>query len=98
MKIEIVEQQFDPWQQVVDYKRDKLLNDPRIGASSVFLGTMRDYNEGEQIESMFLEHYPDMTEKYLTEIVNVTIKKHKILDGLVIHRAVSYTHLRAHET
>ena len=29
MKIEIVEQQFDPWQQVVDYKRDKLLNDPR---------------------------------------------------------------------
>ena len=32
MKIEIVEQQFDPWQQVVDYKRDKLFNDPRIGA------------------------------------------------------------------
>ena len=27
-----------------------------------------------------------MTEKYLTEIVNVAIKKHKILDGLVIHR------------
>ena len=78
MKIEIVEEQFDPWQQVVDYKRDKLLNDPRIGASSVFLGTMRDYNEGEEIESMFLEHYPDMTEKYLTEIVNVAIKKHKI--------------------
>ena len=45
---------------------------------------MRDYNEGEEIESMFLEHYPDMTEKYLTEIVNVAIKKHKILDGLVI--------------
>ena len=86
MKIEIVEQQFDPWQQVVDYKRDKLLNDARIGASSVFLGTMRDYNEGEEIESMFLEHYPDMTEKYLTEIVNVAIKKYKILDGLVIHR------------
>ena len=53
MKIEIVEQQFDPWQQVVDYKRDKLLNDPRIGASSVFLGTMRDYNEGEDIEVCF---------------------------------------------
>ena len=86
MKIEIIEQQFDPWQQVVDYKRDKLLNNPKIGASSVFLGTMRDYNEGEEVERMFLEHYPDMTEKYLEEIVNTAIKKHKILDGLVIHR------------
>ena len=86
MKIEILDQQFDPWQQVVDYKRDKLLNDPKIGASSIFLGTMRDYNDGEEIESMFLEHYPDMTEKYLTDIVNTAIKKYKIFDGLVIHR------------
>lgn len=86
MKIEILDEQFDPWQKVVDYKRDTLQNDRRIGASSVFLGTMRDYNEGDNIESMFLEHYPDMTEKYLTDIVNTAIKKHKILDGLVIHR------------
>tara|TARA_Y100000816_G_scaffold286747_1_gene268367 strand:- start:173 stop:637 length:465 start_codon:yes stop_codon:yes gene_type:complete len=86
MKIEILDQQFDPWQKVVDYKRDTLQNDRKIGASSVFLGTMRDYNDGDNIESMFLEHYPDMTEKYLADIVNTAIKKHKILDGLVVHR------------
>ena len=86
MKIEILDHPFDPWQQVVDYKRDKLLNNPKIGASSIFLGTMRDYNDGEEVESMFLEHYPEMTEKYLTNIVDVAIKKHKVFDGLVIHR------------
>jgi len=27
-----------------------------------------------------------MTEKYLSQLVNEAIKKHKIIDGLVIHR------------
>ena len=69
MKIEIIDEKFDPWQSLVDYKRDELQNNPKIGASSVFLGTMRDFNEGDEVESMELEHYPGMTEKYLTDIV-----------------------------
>ena len=86
MKIEIIDEKFDPWQSLVDYKRDELQNNPKIGASSVFLGTMRDFNEGDEVESMELEHYPGMTEKYLTDIVNNAIKKYKIIDGLVMHR------------
>ena len=86
MKVEIKKEQFDPWQELVDYKRSQLHNNPKIGASSVFLGIMRDFNDDETISSMELEYYPDMTEKYLTKIVNDAIKKFKIVDGLVIHR------------
>ncbi len=86
MKIEIITEQFDPWELLVDYKKNQLQNDSKIGASSIFLGTMRDFNDEEDIKTMELEHYPDMTEKYLTKLVNDSIKKFKIIDGLVVHR------------
>jgi len=86
MKIMIVDEQFDPWESLVQYKRAQLSTNSKIGASSVFLGTMRDFNDDENVESMMLEHYPDMTEKYLTNIVETAIKKFKLIDGLVIHR------------
>ncbi len=86
MKIKILDEKFDPWQEIVEFKRNELQNNSSIGASSIFLGTVRDFNDDEKVESLFLEHYPDMTEKYLTKIVDDAIKKHKIFDGLVIHR------------
>ena len=86
MKIEIIKEQFDPWEILVDYKKNQLQNDAKIGASSIFLGTMRDFNDDEDNESMELEHYPGMTEEYLTKLVKDSIEKFKIIDGLVIHR------------
>ena len=86
MKIEIISEKFDPWESLVEYKRNELQNNPKIGASSVFLGTMRDFNDGDDIDSMELEHYPGMTEKYLSDIVTKAIKKFNIIDGLVINR------------
>jgi molybdopterin synthase catalytic subunit len=86
MKIEIISEKFDPWESLVEYKRNELQNNPKIGASSVFLGTMRDFNDDDGIDSMELEHYPGMTEKYLSDIVAKAIKKFNIIDGLVIHR------------
>ena len=86
MKIEIISEKFDPWELLAEYKRNELQNNPKIGASSVFLGTMRDFNGDDDIDSMELEHYPGMTEKYLSDIVTKAIKKFNIIDGLVIHR------------
>ena len=86
MKIEIMNEKFDPWQSLVDYKKNVLLNDSRIGATSVFVGTVRDFNDNEEVENMELEHYPGMTEKYLEDMVNSAIRKYNIIDGLVIHR------------
>ena len=46
--------------------QDKLrANNPSVGAVVTFLGLMRDMNQGDQVFSMFLEHYPGMTEKAL---------------------------------
>jgi molybdopterin synthase catalytic subunit len=86
MKIEIMTEKFDPWEALVDYKKNVLLNDSSIGATSVFVGTVRDFNDNEEVENMELEHYPGMTEKYLEDMVNGAIKKYNIIDGLVIHR------------
>ena len=86
MKIEIMNEKFDPWQSLVDYKKNVLQNNPKIGATSVFVGTVRDFNDDEEVQNMELEHYPGMTEKYLEDMVNAAIKKYNIIDGLVIHR------------
>ena len=86
MKIEIINEKFDPWQSLVDYKKNDLQNDPRIGASSVFLGTMRDFNEDSDVTGMELQHYPGMTEKSLSEICDQAEARWPIQKMRVIHR------------
>ena len=56
MYIEIINEEFDPWQKLVEYKRSQLKEKNNIGAFSVFLGTMRDINSGDVIKSMELQH------------------------------------------
>ena len=86
MHIEIINEEFDPWQKLVDYKKSQLTDKNNIGACSVFLGTMRDINSGDTIKSMELQHYPDMTEKYLEKIVENATNKFKIIDSIILHR------------
>ena len=86
MYIEIINEEFDPWQKLVEYKRSQLKEKNNIGACSVFLGTMRDINSGDAIKSMELQHYPDMTEGYLEKIVQNATKKYKIIDSIILHR------------
>jgi len=86
MYIELINEEFDPWQKLVEYKRSQLKEKNNIGACSVFLGTMRDINSGDAIKSMELQHYPDMTEGYLEKIVQNATKKYKIIDSIVLHR------------
>ena len=52
MYIEIINEEFDPWQKLVEYKRSQLKEKNNIGACSVFLGTMRDINSGDAIKSI----------------------------------------------
>ena len=39
------------------------LGDVQVGAVCSFVGTVRDRNDGDQVASLELEHYPGMTEK-----------------------------------
>ena len=51
-----------------------------------FVGLVRDINDGEDIASMFLEHYPGMTEKSISGIIEKASQRWQILGVRVIHR------------
>ncbi|MES9869878.1 MAG: molybdopterin synthase catalytic subunit MoaE [Sedimenticola sp.] len=67
--------------------QDELRADnPAIGAVVSFVGLMRDMNEGDQVATMTLEHYPGMTEKALEEIVQEADERWELMGIRVIHR------------
>ncbi len=59
---------------------------PKVGAVVTFLGLMRDLNEGDRVEAMTLEHYPGMTEKALSAIVDEACSRWQIEGVRVVHR------------
>jgi len=86
MTVEIREQGFDPYREVSDYQQTVLAAAGQYGATAVFVGSMRDINEGDTVQAMTLEHYPGMTERYLEKITEEAGKRWDIIDSLVIHR------------
>jgi len=60
--------------------------DARVGAAAVFIGMVRDVNQSSEVATLTLEHYPGMTEKALTAIVDEAKARWNIIEALVIHR------------
>lgn len=87
MKIELRPSPFDPLLELGCYQAglDERLPG-QYGATAIFIGTMRDLNEGEAVRGMTLEHYPGMTERHLQRIVETASREWPLLDALVIHR------------
>ncbi|MCG6199926.1 molybdopterin synthase catalytic subunit MoaE [Psychromonas antarctica] len=65
---------------------DKLRQQSNVGAVVTFSGLVRDCNLGKSVCALTLEHYPGMTEKALTEIVEQAKQRWDILACTVIHR------------
>lgn len=86
MKIEIRETGFDPWQELSRYQESLQELSGKYGATSSFVGTMRDFNEGDTVRGMLLEHYPGMTERHLQHVLEEARRRWSLLDGLIIHR------------
>lgn len=86
MKIELREQAFDPWVEISRYQGEPSGRTGRYGATAIFVGTMRDFNEAVMVHSMILEHYPGMTEKHLQRIGEEAMRRWDILDVLLLHR------------
>ena len=63
--------------------------DPRVGAVASFIGVVRDVNDGDRVNSLFLEHYPGMTEHELDKICAEARGRWDLLDTLVVHRVGS---------
>ena len=86
MTIKISTQAFDPFQEILSYQSTSLDNRGAIGATNVFIGTMRDFNENIAVKGMTLEYYPGMTEKQLEKIVIKAQCQWTLIDSLIIHR------------
>jgi len=84
--IKIVPSEFDPFAEVQVYQKQQQALSGKYGATNIFIGTMRDFNEGDLVKGMTLEHYPGMTEKQLAVVVQEAERQWALLDSLVIHR------------
>lgn len=58
----------------------------RVGAIATFSGLVRDINDGEHVNTLFLEHYPGMTEKSLDDIATQAFARWPLLGVRIIHR------------
>ena len=82
LTIRIQEKDFDLGAEIAALRK----GDPRVGAVVSFLGTVRDMNEGSEVQELTLEHYAGMTEKALEEILSQAKSRWDIYQALVIHR------------
>ena len=75
---------FDPWALLAQWERALPLHG--LGATSVFVGRMRDVNEQQDVQGMFLEHYPGMTERELERVINEAAARWPLAACEVAHR------------
>src|SRR4030065_1676887 len=82
MSISIQEKDFDITSELAALRSSS----SKIGALVSFVGLVRDFSKDAQIENIFLEHYPGMTEKALGKIIEDATARWNLLGTRVIHR------------
>ena len=82
MSVRVQTADFDVGAEIAALRR----GDPKIGAVAAFIGLVRDINDGSEVRSMTLEHYPGMTERALDGIITEARGRFRIEHALVIHR------------
>ena len=61
-------------------------SDNSTGAVVFFVGRVRDFNDGNNVSGLSLEHYPGMTEKVLWEIIEEARLRWPLIAARVVHR------------
>ncbi|MGX5915387.1 molybdopterin synthase catalytic subunit MoaE [Aliidiomarina sp. Khilg15.8] len=80
LRIEVQESDFDL---AAEYER--LRRNESYGAVVTFTGLVRELKD-DQLTSMYLEHYPGMTEQVLQDIAQLATDRWSIGDVTIIHR------------
>lgn len=57
-----------------------------VGAIACFVGLARDFSEQPQVQALYLEHYPGMTEKSLEDIARQAGERWSLQGVRIIHR------------
>ena len=81
-RVAIQAQDFDLSAEVAALRQ----GDVQVGAVCSFVGTVRDRNDGDQVASLELEHYPGMTEKAIEAMIDAAMSRFDIRAARVIHR------------
>lgn len=82
MNISIQESDFDLAAELDALRRQS----KETGALVSFTGLVRDFSDEEEIEGIYLEHYPGMCEKALEKIIAEARQRWSLLGVRVIHR------------
>ena len=82
MTVRVQTEDFDTGHEIALLRK----GNPQVGAVAAFVGIVRDMNDGSAVAEMTLEHYPGMTEKAVSEIVEQAKSRWQIFDVLVVHR------------
>ena len=82
MSVRVQIEDFDVSQEMLALRK----KNPKVGAVASFVGVVRDLNDGEDVSTLELEHYPGMTERALELIANEAKTRWDIYDTLIIHR------------
>lgn len=90
MTVRLLEGNYDAWKELSDYEKSRL-TDGQYGACAAFTGSMRDFNQGDDVVGMTLDHYPGMTEKQLEAIIEQASTQWNLLDSLILHRVGDIT-------
>lgn len=77
---------IDPLVELDKYQSTIHARAGKFGATAIFIGTMRDFNEGDAVTKMTLDHYPGMTERNLQQIAEHAIDHWQLIDTLIVHR------------
>lgn len=80
--VHVQEQPLDPHREVDLLRADN----PGIGAVVSFIGLMRDLNDGDRVQRLYLEHYPGMTERALRKIAEEAVQRWELMGCRVVHR------------
>ena len=80
--IKVQEQDFDLGTEVAALR----IGHPEVGAVAVFVGAVRDLNDGSTVQSLELEHYPGMTERALEALVARAQDRWELAGVTLIHR------------
>jgi len=86
VQVKIYPEDFDPFLEIQSYQKQLSDIAGSYGATSIFIGTMRDFSDGQHVEAMTLEYYPGMTEKQLQKFIVEAQQRWQIFDALVVHR------------
>lgn len=84
MSAQLRSEPFEPWQELA--RLEAGFDTGKHGACASFVGSMRDFNAGDSIHAMTLEHYPEMTQQFLDAICSEALSRWDLVDCLIIHR------------